>query len=149
MIDLSERNWGYPQCAGAVDGSHVPILAPEEFHNNYFDRKGWHFIILQGVVDAQYCFTDINVGWPGSVHDARVFSNSDVYKKGQNGTLFCANTKRLGGVDIPVHLIGDPAYPLLKWLMKPYSDSGRLTQPQRTVNYRLSQARNVVENAFG
>ena len=149
VIHVFEQKWGYPQCAGAVDGSHIPILAPEEFHNDYFNRKGWHSVILQGVVDGQYCFTDINVGWPGSVHDARVFSNSDVYKKGQSETLCCATQKQLGGVAIPVHIIGDAAYPLLKWLMKLYSDTGRLTLPQRTFNYRLSRARNVVENAFG
>lgn len=31
-VDLFENMWDYPQCAGAVDGSHIPIIAPEEFH---------------------------------------------------------------------------------------------------------------------
>ena len=151
-VELFEHMWGYPQCAGAIDGSHIPIVAPEEFHTDYFNRKGWHSIILQGVVDARYRFTDINVGWPGSVHDARMFSNSQIFKKGQLGRLFdpiAAQCKVIEGVEIPVHLIGDPAYPLMSWLMKAYTDTGKLTTVQSTYNYRLSRARNVVENAFG
>ena len=149
VIDVFEHKWGYPQCAGAIDGSHIPILAPQNFHTDYFNRKGWHSIILQGVVDGNYRFTDITVGWPGSVHDARVFSNSTLFKKGQNGSLFLETTRIIEGVNVPLHIIGDPAYPHLKWLMKAFSDTGRLSQLQSTFNYRLSRARNVVENAFG
>ncbi|KAF0047507.1 hypothetical protein F2P81_001140 [Scophthalmus maximus] len=43
--------------------------------------------------------------------------------------------------------IGDPAYPLQDWLMKPFSDTGRLTPEQH--NYRLSSALSVVEMCFG
>jgi hypothetical protein len=45
---------GFPQCAGAIDGSHIPIIAPEENHVDYFNRKGWHSVLLQGVVDHQF-----------------------------------------------------------------------------------------------
>ena len=31
---------------------------------------------MQAVVDCDYWFTDVVIGWPGSVHDAHVFSNS-------------------------------------------------------------------------
>ena len=57
--------------------------------------------------------------------------------------------KEIEGVSVPVHLIGDPAYPLLTWLMKGYSHTGQLSRSQLNYNYRLSRARNVVENAFG
>ena len=98
-------------------------------------------------MDGKYRFMDITVGWPGSVHDARVFTNSDIYYMGQTNSLFSSFGKMLEGVEIPVHIIGDPAYPLLKWLMKAYNDTGRLAAEQLTFNYRLSRARNV-ENAF-
>ena len=83
-----EEKWGFLQCGGAIDGSHIPIIGPNIDRANYYNRKGWYSIILQAVVDDRYRFTDIMEGWPGSVHDARVFANSKLFKKGEDGTLF-------------------------------------------------------------
>ena len=65
--------WGVPQCVGAIDECHIPIASPAMNRTDYYNRKGWYSMILQGVVDHSYRFIDINIGWPGSVHDARVF----------------------------------------------------------------------------
>ena len=142
-------DWGFPQCVGALDGSHIPILVPQDFPKDYFNRKGHHSILLQGLVYHKYRFMDINVGWPGSVHDARVLANSKLYQKGERGELFPYIAKEMSGVSVPLVVLGDPAYPLLQWIMKPYSDNGRLTRQQSVFNYRLSRARVVAENAFG
>ena len=48
--------WGFPQCFGAIDSSHIPIKAPDDFHADYYNRKGWYSIILQAIVDS---FTDL------------------------------------------------------------------------------------------
>ena len=37
---------------------------------------------MQAVVGPAYQFLYIFVGWPGSVHDARVFTNSSFYEAG-------------------------------------------------------------------
>ena len=60
-----ERKWAFPNCAGAIDGCPIPIISPTENHTDYLNHKGWHSILLQAVVDANYCFIDTCIGWPG------------------------------------------------------------------------------------
>ena len=38
-------------------------------------------VILQGVLDHKANFTDIYVGWPSRVHDARVLKNAQTYMR--------------------------------------------------------------------
>ena len=148
-VSAFEAVHGVPQCVGAIDGSHIPINAPNRNHTNYYNRKGFYSVILQAVVDHRYCFTDINVGWPGCVHDARVFANSSIYEKASDGIILPSDiVQTIGETTIPLYIIGDSAYPLLSWLMKPFPN-GTQDQEKKTYNYRMSSARIVVENAFG
>ena len=150
VVEGYKNELGFPQCVGAVDGCHIPIVSPQDCPADYYNRKGWHSIILQGTVDFRGWFTDIYVGWPGRVHDARVFANSSLYSRGQQNTLFTPNTSvSLSGADVPLVLLGDPAYPLLPWLMKAYVNNGHLTTQKKLFNYRLSKARVVVEHTYG
>ena len=142
-------NHGFPQCAGVVDGCHIPIISPSVYPADFYNRKGWHSIILQGTVDHQGRFIDVNIGWPGRVHDARVFSNSSLYKKGQSNSLLPDWKENISGRDVPLIILGDPAYPLLPWLMKAFPNNGNLSQQQKKYNYSLSKARVVVEYTYG
>ena len=145
VIDGYEERWGIPICAGAIDGTHIAIIAPEECRADYVNRKGFHSIIMKAVVDCNYRFRDVVIGWPGSVHDARVLSNSSIYKKGKENKLFPGiQTKQIRDQDISPFLIGDPAYPLLSWLMKPYPENSSTPRIERVFNYCLSRARMTV-----
>jgi len=104
---------------------------------------------MQAVVDFKGIFLDVYLGWPGKVYDARVLSNSLFYAKAQEGTLLPDWKKRLGGVDVPLFILGDPAYPAPPWLMKAYPVHDLMSRKQKHFNYRQSRARMVVENAFG
>lgn len=149
IVNGFRDKWGFPQCAGAIDGTHVPIIAPHQSKADFYNRKGYYSVLLQAVVDHKLQFWDINVGWPGKVHDARVFANSSLFKKAQSGRLFPSWTENFQGVPVPLTIIGDAAYPLLPWLQKPFAEGQCFTQAQQQYNYRLSRARMCVERAFG
>lgn len=93
IVEGFESCWGFPQAAGAIDGSHIPIIRPDKSASDYYNRKGYYSIIMQAMVDFRGLFMDVYIGWPGKVHDARVFVNSSLYHKGMNSTLL-PNWKR-------------------------------------------------------
>lgn len=140
---------GMIQCVGSIDGCHIPITPPALNHTDYYNRKGWYSVVLQAVVDSSYLFRDVCVGWPGSVHDARVFANSGIFTKLTSEKILDCNYVRIQDKNISLFLIGDSAYPLKTFLMKPFAFNTALTNQQKVFNYNLSKARIVVENAFG
>uniref|UniRef100_A0A1X7V2G5 DDE Tnp4 domain-containing protein n=1 Tax=Amphimedon queenslandica TaxID=400682 RepID=A0A1X7V2G5_AMPQE len=45
--------------------------------------------------------------------------------------------------------MGELAYPLLLWLLKPYHESPNATNKEKHYHYHQTRARKVLENAFG
>nr|XP_047138140.1 putative nuclease HARBI1 [Hydra vulgaris] len=58
-------------------------------------------------------------------------------------------SRSIVGKEISPLILGDSAYSLEEWLMKPYSDRGNLSREEKSFNFSLSRSRVVVENAFG
>ena len=100
-------------------------------------QSGYYSIHLQGICTSKLLFTHVLTGWPGSVHDSRVFRNCSVMENHE--------TKFPPGY----HLVGDSAYPLLPSVMTPFTQNGDLDRYQRRFNRELSKQRNVIERAFG
>ena len=139
-----ENELGFPQVVGAIDGTHIPIIRPQENATDFYNRKGFHSIIMQAAVDHHGLFLDIYLGWPGKVHDARVLVYSDIYRLAMAVSLFPSQTKCIGGTNIPLMILGDPAHPLLPWSMKPYPEHIGMDRSNRPFKYRLSHARIVI-----
>ena len=92
------------QCAGSVDGCHIPILPPANNHTDCYNRKGWYSIVLQAVDHEylyEYLFRYIYVDWPRSVHGARIFANSTLFKETSNGSILQGDTMGVNGCDFP------------------------------------------------
>ena len=150
VIDKFNTRWNFPNTIGAIDGKHIALKAPPNSGTVYHNYKGFFSIILLALVDADYKFLWVDVGANGSTSDCAVFNQSELKPELENGTLGLPPPTALVGDDtlIPHFVIGDDAFPLRPWMMKPYS-SRNLTNDERVFNYRLSRARRVVENAFG
>ena len=97
IIDGFKRHWGFPQAVAAIDGTHIPILWPQDSASDYYSRQGYYSLLMQAVVDFQGLFIDVNIGWPGKIHDARVFANSSCYRKATMEPLFLTGPEQLEG----------------------------------------------------
>ena len=122
-----KRKIAIRQCVGTIDGSHIPICGPAGNHTDFYNRKGWYSVV-QGLVDANYRFLDINIGWSGSIHDARILPTLHCMTKFVM-RIYCQT--QLHGVGIPLYIIGDAAYPLQSWLMKPFPHNGALSMEEQ------------------
>ena len=73
-----------PNVVAAIDGSQIPIKAPKENHEDYFNRKHLYSYLVQGIVDSSGLFLSVATGFPGSLHDSRMLRLSDVYWAAEN-----------------------------------------------------------------
>ena len=144
------RRWNFFHVVGAIDGKHVAIRCPPNHGSFYYNYKKFHSVVLLAIVDAGYKFIYTDIGANGANSDAGIFMDSDIYKKFEQGSVGLPEPSPLPGHDkpVPYHLVGDDAFALRTWLMKPYPRRG-LSRQERIFNYRLSRARRCVENAFG
>ena len=139
-IQKFEEQRGFPGILGAIDGTHIPIQAVLKDPEKYINRKSFHSVQLQVVCDMDMKFIDVFCGFPGSVHDARVFRNSPLFVDAERNKdlLFPGNS----------HWIGDTAYPLKPWILTPYKDTGCLTRQQQHYNFIHSSTWMVVERSL-
>jgi len=144
------EKWNFWNCCGAVDGKHVAVRKPPGTGSLYFNYKKYFSIVLMAVADANYRFVFVDIGAQGGQSDGGVFRDCNLAEALEGNFAGLPSAEPLPGDDnpFPFFLIGDDAFALRTWLMKPYPFRG-LDVPQRTFNYRLSRARHVVENAFG
>ncbi|KAM4554926.1 putative nuclease HARBI1 [Odontesthes bonariensis] len=72
------------------------------------NRKNFHSINVQMVCNANYLISNVVAKWPGSVHDSRVFRNSEIYRRLSQGEFL--------GV-----LLGDRGYACQPFLLTPFA----------------------------
>ena len=107
------------------------------------------------LVDADYKFTDVDIGDYGSNTDGGIFKNSKFGKAFMNNELGIPGPKTLDnwpeGRVLPHCIVADETFLLRCDLMRPYPRTNNrqtLPEDQKIFNYRLSRARRIVENAF-
>lgn len=133
---------GIPNVGGSMYTTHVPIIAPKASVAAYFNKrhternqKTSYSITVQGVVDPKGVFTDICVGWPGSMPDDKVLESSALYRRGSSGQLK------------DVWVVGNKGHPLMDWVLVPYTHHN-LTWTQHAFNEKIGEIQSVAKDAF-
>lgn len=137
-FDVAKQEWqekyNFPAAIGALDCTHIPINKPGNNGDEYVNRKGYPSINVQATCNAKEVFTSVDVSWPGSVHDSRIWRNSDI------------NTK-ISRNRVNALLLSDSGYGLAPWLMTPFRNP---QTPQETAYNRcITRERVVIERCFG
>ncbi|XP_027331877.1 protein ALP1-like [Abrus precatorius] len=133
---------GIPNVVGSMYTSHVPIIAPKISVAAYFNKrhternqKTSYSITVQGVVDHRGVFTDVCIGWPGSMPDDQVLEKSALFQRASGGLLK------------GVWIVGSSGYPLMDWVLVPYTQQ-HLTWTQHGFNEKIGEIQKVAKNAF-
>ena len=150
------KQW-LPNCIGAIDGTHIYISAPPNSiaaadHRNRYKSFS---ILLQGVVDSRCCFTSVNTGPPGSLHDSAHFKSTELYRKVEEGVMggFHDDPMTLpASLPFPPYIVADRGYPLLSWCITPFKMGpmgSPLTNEEVWFNRKHSSTRMSIERGFG
>lgn len=86
--NISERiqfKHRFGNCVGLIDGTLFPLaFAPTLNGEDYFTRKNCYAFHGLNICNDNARITWIKLGWPGSVHDNRVWRNSDNFVSKDN-----------------------------------------------------------------
>lgn len=127
---------------------HISLSISQTKIVSYFSYKMKYKLNVQGVCNSMGRFIGVDVNWPGGTHDAKVFVNSRIIKAVRKGKIPKMFRVLLPGRDeVPLLLLGDPAYPLLSHCMEEYSTC--YSNENVMFNTMLRSARNQIEYAYG
>ncbi|KAG6469459.1 protein ALP1-like [Zingiber officinale] len=133
---------GIPNVIGSMYTTHIPIIAPKISVAAYFNRrhternqKTSYSITVQGVVNPDGVFTDVCIGWPGSMPDDQVLEKSALHQRAAAGML--KNT----------WIVGSSGYPLTDWVLVPYTHQN-LTWTQHAFNEKIGEVQRIAREAF-
>ena len=104
-------------------------------------------IILMSAVDEKYRFLCGSCGFPGKSHNSVILQSMSLWSDIQKGKVLPSFMQNENGVNIQPLLIGDAAFPLEPFLLKPLT-SAVLSKDQHYFNYWLSRARMIIECAY-
>ncbi|KAJ9152945.1 hypothetical protein P3X46_026449 [Hevea brasiliensis] len=141
-----------PNMCGAIDGSPIKlhrIASDQSGGNLYKCSYGFPSILLQVVADHKKVFWDVCVKAPGAIDDATHFRDSLLYNRLVSGDVVWDKMINIRGHHVRPYVVGDWCYPLLSFLMTPFSPNGAGTPAQNLFDGMLMKGRSVVVEAIG
>ena len=130
--------WNFPNCIGALDGKRFKIKKPADSGSLYFDYKKNYSIVLLALVDANCRFLFVDLGAPGCCGDAGIWDRCELLKKIDQNCLGIPSDRFLPDSEksSPMMIVGDDAFPLKTYMMKPWPGCIVDDRQKRIFNYR-------------
>ncbi|KAI4295625.1 hypothetical protein L6164_035650 [Bauhinia variegata] len=141
-----------PNMCGAIDTSPVKLHSfpnDQKFAATYKCRCGYPSVLLQVVADHKKIFWDVCVKAPGGTGDATHFRDSLLYNRLTSGDVVWDKVINVRGHPVRPYIVGDWCYPLLPFLLTPFSPNGMGTPAQNLFDGMLMKGRSVVVEAIG
>ena len=123
VSDLFARRWNFQHTLGAIDGKHIAIKRPAHSGSTFHNYKGFFSVILFALVDSDYKFIWADVSANGVASDAQIWNASELKAGLVQGTIMGwprPDPLPHDTQDVPYFLLGDDAFSLRTYLMKPY-----------------------------
>lgn len=122
-----ESFWNFPNCIGCIDGKHITIECPANSGSRNLNYKGSFSSVLMATCDANYRFTYVDIGHFGGESDGGIFLRTPLMGILEERRYGIPPPETVGSAGlIPYLMVGDEAFPLKPYLMRPYPRRGKL-----------------------
>lgn len=141
-----------PNVCGAIDTTPVKLhrLSPDVINGSmYYCKYGFPSVLLQVVADHKKIIWDVCVKAPGGYDDADHFRDSLLYNKLISGDITWDKAVSVMGQPVRPYIVGDWSFPLLSFLLTPFSDNRTGSPAQNAFDEALMRGRKAVEEAIG
>ncbi|KAH6772647.1 PIF / Ping-Pong family of plant transposase [Perilla frutescens var. hirtella] len=141
-----------PNICGAIDTTPVKLhrLRPDVINGSmYYCKYGFPSVLLQVVADHKKRIWDVCVKAPGGYDDADHFRDSLLYNNLISGDLVWDKGVSVRGQPVRPYIIGDWSFPLLSFLLTPFSYNRTGSPAQNAFDEALMKGRKSVEEAIG
>ncbi|KAL1290548.1 hypothetical protein AAHE18_20G137900 [Arachis hypogaea] len=142
-----------PNMCGAIDATPVKLRHNRRRANrvpqSYRCRHGFNSVLLQVVADHKRIFWDVCVKAPGGTDDATHFRDSLLYSRLTSGDIVWDKVINVRGHHVRPYFVGDWCFPLLPFLLTPFSPNGMGTAAQNLFDGMLMKGRSAVVEAIG
>ncbi|XP_050364687.1 protein ALP1-like [Argentina anserina] len=138
-----------PNMCGAIDGSPIRLHKQSNLPLNFKCQYGYNAVQLEVVADHKKIFWDVCVKAPGGTDDAAHFRESLLYNRLTSGDIVWDKVINVRDHPVRPYVVGDWCYPLLSFLLTPFSPNGMGTPAQNLFDGMLMKGRSVVVEAIG
>ena len=125
VLKRFKDRWNYPHALRAIDDKHIRFQKPKNGGSFYYNYKHTHSIILMAIAGPDYKCLYADAGSNGRFNDSGIWNKCALLQGILNGTVeLPADGMLQNGENVSYVFLGDDAFALKEFLMKPFPQQG-------------------------